>query len=587
MDLAAERVRRMSDSSKVDPTAVASPASAGSAAPGRLFGRLESVNSTGIAGWAASAVRPDTPTELELLIDDAAVGCFPADHLRPDLAGAYGDGRCGFAIRIPAGLARHRDRRIAIRRAEDQAELPGSPFTLPREVLAGKAAQRTIADAVEAAVQSADGEALEALLRHLAGRIADSLPAPPPHHAALLARWGANVPRVPAPRGVAPRVLIIDEGVPDPAKDAGSNALLSHMRALCRLGWQVEFVPAWSVDLPADGRAAVLAGLGVRVWHAPWIDSVEEVLRRLGPQLDAVYVHRLAVMTKYGALVRRWCPRARLIYLLADLHSLRLARQRAVETGTPDADAASTADVAGLRTMELTAVLGADVVLTHSSHEAALLADLAPEANVRLVAWDVPLRPFAVPIAARSGVAFVGGYGHPPNQDAARYLLDQVMPLVWAEAPAIPLLLAGSEMPTALRARAEAVGERVEVLGQVPDLAEVWARVRLSVAPLRFGAGLKGKVLDSLAAGIPCVCSPVAAEGMAFPDALAALVAEGPEAIARMVLRLHTDELENLRLSEVALIYVAEHYSAERITAALGEAFSAAIGSEPSIASDE
>ena len=101
------------------------------------------------------------------------------------------------------------------------------------------------------------------------------------------------------------------------------------------------------------------------------------------------------------------------------------------------------------------------------------------------------------------------------------------MPLVRQTNPAITCLLVGADMPDPVRRLA---GPGVEVVGRVGDLGEqVFDRVRLTVAPLRFGAGVKGKVLDSFAAGVPCVMSEVAAEGLVLSPVLRALVGETPK----------------------------------------------------------
>jgi glycosyltransferase involved in cell wall biosynthesis len=282
------------------------------------------------------------------------------------------------------------------------------------------------------------------------------------------------------------------------------------------------------------------------------------------------------------SVTARWCgagARARLIYCVADLHYLRLARRVAVEAGDTDPDATAEPlpeEAAGLRTAELMMALAADAVLTHSSFEFGLLRQDVPEANVRLVPWEVPPRPTAVPFANRAGVAFVGSYGHAPNLDAAMFLVKKVMPCVWEEDSTITCFLVGSDLPATLRTDArKAPGGRVGVLGQVPTLAEVWDRVRLSAAPLRFGAGLKGKVLDSLAAGIPCVCSAVAAEGADLPRSLLGLVGDSPQALASIILRLHNDAPDNAAIAAEGLAWVSEHLSPERIDAALAAAVQA------------
>jgi O-antigen biosynthesis protein len=318
-----------------------------------------------------------------------------------------------------------------------------------------------------------------------------------------------------------------------------------------------------------------LQDMGITCWHAPWIASIEEVLRRVGDAFDLVYLHRFGLMQRYAALVRRWCPRARLVYCVADLHYLRLMRRLAVESGEmPETQALSAEEAAGLCTAELLMALGADAVITHSSHELELLQRDVPEANAHLVPWEVVAQPTAVPFSERLGVAFVGSFGHGPNLDAALFLVEKVMPLVWEREPLIPCFLAGSDLPAVLRAAAGAPQppRRVEVLGRVPKLMQVWDRVRVSAAPLRFGAGLKGKVLDSLAGGIPCVCTSIAAEGADLPGDYRDLVGDDAETLASTIVYLHNDAAGNAAFAETGFEWVREHLSAERIDAALAAA---------------
>ena len=544
---------------------------------GRLEGQCRLADPRRITGWARNLGAPGRKVLLEVLVDGEPLGTVRADLPRKDLAATLGeDIRVGFILQLPRPLSAHGERRVTLRRAADHAELKGSPIVLPHAPPDQVAALAELARSLATAAAEADAAARADLARMVAERLAALLPARPPRQAALLERWGVAGPGqvppahlAPAPR---PRALVIDDGVPDPARDAGSSAVVSHMRALLGLGYAVEFVA--SLALAQEGPATrALAGMGVTCWHLPWAASAEEVLRRAGPELDLVYIHRYGPMQRYGALVRHWAPQARLVYCVADLHWLRAARAADLaEADDAPAEAPWLADparlpdaIAGLRAAELTAVLGADAVITHSSHEADMLARDVPEAAVHLLPWAIVPRPATTPFDDRPGVAFVGSYQHAPNLDAAETLLDRVMPLVWAQDPSVTLLLAGSDLPASLRARAEAAPGPVEVLGHVPDLSAVWERTRLTVAPLRFGAGLKGKVLDSLAAGIPCLCSPVAAEGMDLPPALRPLVADSHAAMAEAILRLYDDEAACTTLGEAGLDWITTRFAAARI----------------------
>lgn len=124
-------------------------------------------------------------------------------------------------------------------------------------------------------------------------------------------------------------------------------------------------------------------------------------------------------------------------------------------------------------------------------------------------------------------------------------------------------------MPEALKA---AVAPGVRAVGFVDDLAGLFDQIRLTVAPLNFGAGLKGKVLDSLAAGLPCACTPIAAEGMDFAAPLQAMVGIGAQGLAEVILRLHDDEALNASCSQAGLDYVSANLSNARIDAAMREA---------------
>ena len=117
--------------------------------------------------------------------------------------------------------------------------------------------------------------------------------------------------------------------------------------------------------------------------------------------------------------------------------------------------------------------------------------------------------------------------------------------------------------------------ERVEPVGQVADLSEIFARVRLTVAPLAFGAGLKGKVLDSMAAGIPCVCTPAAAEGFDFTGVLAQHVAATPRELAKAIVALHHDETLNRICADASVAFVRDFADAARVDALLSKAVAA------------
>jgi hypothetical protein len=190
---------------------------------------------------------------------------------------------------------------------------------------------------------------------------------------------------------------------------------------------------------------------------------------------------------------------------------------------------------------------------------------------VHVIPWEVPVRATRVPFRQRAGVAFIGNFSHAPNQDAAFWLVETIMQLVWNENPGIVCRLVGSDMPDRVRRLA---GPRIRVDGEVADLAgEVFDQVRLTAAPLRYGAGVKAKVVGSFAAGLPCVMSDVAAEGILLSPQLQGLIGRDPAAIAALICRLHEDEPANRVAADAGLALLGRDFTAEATDAALQAAY--------------
>jgi O-antigen biosynthesis protein len=315
-----------------------------------------------------------------------------------------------------------------------------------------------------------------------------------------------------------PRVLVVDHQLPTGPADAGS----------VRMARIVELLAAGGFDVTAA------TDLGTRVDY------------------EVVILSRPETAARWLDEVRRAAPAALVVFDTVDLHHLREFRQAKL-TGSASLLAAALAR----KRQELALVAAADRTLVVSEVERELLAREVPGADVHVVSNIHPVTADVPPFEARSGAVFVGAFEHQPNVDAAEWLVDEIWPLVRAATP-IDLTIVGRSAPAHL-ARA-----CVSVAASVPDVAPYIDAARLSVAPLRFGAGVKGKVLESLGRGTPVVGTGVAFEGIPVEA-----TADDAAGLAAAIVEAHEDRHVWTALSDEGRRVVAESFSADAARRAL------------------
>jgi GT2 family glycosyltransferase/glycosyltransferase involved in cell wall biosynthesis len=350
------------------------------------------------------------------------------------------------------------------------------------------------------------------------------------------------------------QILIIDALTPTPDHDSGSLRLVNLMRLLNHEGAHMVFLPAKRTH--ADEHTHVLQKLGVEVWHAPYAGRATNWLREHGPRFDTVMICRHYVAREFLPLVRRHAPQAQVVFDTIDLHYLREQRGAALA-----GDGALARAAARTRALELDIIARSDLTLVVSETECALLAQDAPQARVEVLSNLHQLAGEGLPYAQRQDLVFVGGFRHPPNVDAVRWFVEEVFPLVRAGEPGIRFHCIGGHVPAVVQALAAHDG--VLVHGHVPDIEPYMRGCRIALAPLRYGAGVKGKINLSMAHGQPVVATSVAVEGMHLRDGHDVLVADNAEAFAAAVLRLYRDESLWQSLATHGQENVQRHFSME------------------------
>ncbi len=345
-------------------------------------------------------------------------------------------------------------------------------------------------------------------------------------------RANGDRPDLEKERSVALRTLVVDARMLTPDQDSGSLRMTNTLAALRSVGHKVTFVP--QNLLPQEPYLSRMQAVGIEVITRPAIRSVTEFLEQRGAEFDVVMLSRLEVAEPLIEPVRAACPDATVVFDTVDLHFLRQAREFHV-TGTIEGgfDHNETLDA------ELAVIAAADISLVCSSVEAELLAGLVPDARVEILSNVHEADPTESPADGRAGLLFVGGFEHPPNHDAVVWFVEDILPKIHAAVPGVPLHVVGSKAPPEIH---DLAGEFVHVHGFVEDLDPLYESCRVSIAPLRYGAGVKGKVTQALSRGLPCVGTTMALEGTPLVAGEHLLVAADADEFAQQVITLLRDD---------------------------------------------
>lgn len=305
-----------------------------------------------------------------------------------------------------------------------------------------------------------------------------------------------------------PAILVVDHYVPHFDQDAGSKVTFQYLRLLSKAGYNVKFLG--ENFFRHEPYTSALQEMGIEVLYGDKMaQNWRSWLAENGRRLDTVLFNRPHVTEKFLDAFRQETS-ARLLYCGHDLHHLRKQREYVLSGLRTDLDEAIRWEA-----LESRIFRAVDVVLTFSSVELEMLRTRYPEvssAHMPLYAYE-QLPPPAGRYDTRSDLFFVGGFGHPPNMDGVAWFLDEVFPLVLAQEPQAVFWCAGSHMPEALFRRKS---PNVRMLGSLTEeeLSRQLGVRRVNVVPLRFGAGVKGKVVEALASGMLLAATDVALEGL-------------------------------------------------------------------------
>ena len=379
-------------------------------------------------------------------------------------------------------------------------------------------------------------------------------------------RSNGSQPELERDRGAKRRILFVDACMLTPDQDSGSMRTLAMLELMAAAGSKVTFV----ADNLEHRQPYVrqLQQRGVEVEFAPYVRSVSDLLRERGHEFDIVVLARHYVAARHVDDVRKHAPKALLAFDTVDLHFLRAERLADLEQNATARLAAR-----ARRDEELSLIRRVDVTIVVSPVEREVLREAVPDARVLLLSNIHDRMEGGKPFAERQGLVFIGGFQHPPNTDAVLWYAREVLPLVRERLPGVVTYIVGSKVPATIRALAS---DDFVVTGYVADVTPFFTGCRVSIAPLRYGAGVKGKVNLAMSYGLPVVATPTSVEGMHLAPGEDVLVAEDAPSFAAAVERAYRDEALWHRLSANGSANIERHFSRDVANAALLELFAAA-----------
>lgn len=360
-------------------------------------------------------------------------------------------------------------------------------------------------------------------------------------------------------------ILVIDVWMPTPDQDGASLRIVNLLMILKQMAHKLTFgvgdSPSWRNPTnwhPLQDRNMELLDGNT---------SVEDHLRQFGRIYNVVILSRLSVATRYLQYVQQCAPQATIIFDTTDLHFLRGYRGARI---TGKINLLKSALLA--KKDELSIAKQADFTLVVSPVEKEILEKECPGIRVRILSLIQTIYGSTMTFSKRNGIVFVGSFSHHPNIDAMAYFHKDIYPLLKSKFPGVKITIIGNDPPVWLK---QLKSDDLVITDHVPDIAPYFNQCKLSIAPLRYGAGIKSKVVLSMSYGVPVVASSIAAEGIPVIDGQDMLIADTPEDFSDRIIELYNKDTLWSQVSENGLQIVAEHFSFSTAKKRLIELFNA------------
>jgi GT2 family glycosyltransferase/glycosyltransferase involved in cell wall biosynthesis len=353
-------------------------------------------------------------------------------------------------------------------------------------------------------------------------------------------------------------ILVIDHYVPEFDQDAGSKSCFQYIKLFTEMGLNVKFIG--DNYMKKEPYTSALQQLGVEVLYGyEYEQTWKHWIVENAAHLHYVFLNRPHITAKYIDHIKD-NTKAKIIYYGHDLHFLREERQYAIQKKESLLKSAKE-----WKKKELDIFYKSDLVLYPSFVEIDAIAKI----DSTIKAAVIPLNTFDDHSGSKANsfnkdkkdLLFIGGFNHPPNADAVSWFASEIFPQILAKEPSIRFLVVGSKVPEHIK---KLNSNNIVIKGYVSneELITLYESCRIVVAPLRFGAGVKGKIIEAIYYRNAVITTPIGAEGLDTSGGQI-IVANDNKTFANEVLTLYNDEARLAKIFDDCPSFIKKFFSKE------------------------
>ncbi|MEO9307217.1 MAG: FkbM family methyltransferase [Nitrososphaera sp.] len=350
-------------------------------------------------------------------------------------------------------------------------------------------------------------------------------------------------------------ILYIDHYVPEYDKDAGSVTAFNFICVLASMGHKITF---WPENLNrSEPYTTELQQKHVEVIYGH--NNFEEFIKKRSHVYAICVMARPHISIHFIDKIKEHAPKCKIIYEASDLHFVRIFREAEIsksEKLIAEAESSKKTELELMNKSHLSLFRGEKECAMAIAENKSILTAAAPLA----LYYDGKWKSFD----ERKDLVFVGGYNHPPNVDAVEYFISDIFPIIQNKLPDIKFYVIGSNVPEKIKNLCSS-NKNCILVGYVPDLSSYLLNCRVMVAPLRYGAGVKGKITQSMTYHLPVVTTSIGAEGISEKNDDVLLISDDPTDFANKVIKLYENKELWTRLADKAYEFADIHYSPESV----------------------